>query len=845
MMSDIRYAFRVFRRQPVLYGTAAAGLALAIGVSTAVFAILNVTRFHAGGVREPDSVLSFSLDHSLYAPTGFPGFGTAWAYSDAAAIGASLPQGDLVAVYAGSVAIGEQRNFSPEDHTRADFVSGNYFEVFGGRPHHGRLITSADDRSRANIAVLSHALWNTRFGGRTDVVGQTIDLDGVPFAIVGVAEPGFSGPEAWSMRAAGLWIPIEAHRAIYERNFVRRAADDRRRLSELKRKANLTATERESLLTLTAKGSRDALVWNPGVKLFGRPRGPELRMQLIQAVTSTSVGLALARGQQLPNDAVAVKSESLTSVGRRRSSDFLLGLTIGATLLVVLACANIANALVAAATGRRREFAVRRAIGASAGRLRRQMVLESALIAVAGGAIGYLLAGWIAPILGAYLTPDPMIEFRLDGRVAIFAIAMCLLVSLAAGLAPLRQANRRDILGGLKVDSPAAPGVRGGLRSALIAVQAAISIVVLMSAALLGRSLHHAATLDVGVNVDRFMEVGVGLSGYDDARADAYWERALETVRQLPGIEAVALTHDSPFDGTSGYERLSGGRVALMRGAGPDYFDTLQVRLLRGRAFTADEVRANASVAIISDRLAREFWGDESPIGDTVDRLRGPDSPNTMGRLKTPGIRVVGVAADVATDLATADLPAIYRPLSGNKTNLQLLIRTAGDPAESAGAVIASLKGIDPEQSPGVRLMKNGRLRELEWPRRNAALAAVIGAAAIALAVVGLIGVTAFVAGLRRHEVSVRAALGATRTSLMGLLCRSSLTPVAIGLAIGLIPAFWATRVLKGMLFGVSFYDPAAIVIAIVGLLGFAAAAAFVPASRASRANPADLLRET
>lgn len=829
----------------MLYGTAAAGLALAIGVSTAVFAVLNVSRFHAGGVRDPQNVIFLSLHPALFAPTGFYGSGAAWAYSDAVAIGGTLPHGDLAAVYATSVVIGEARSVSPEDYTRADFVSGNYFAVLGGRPRQGRLLSEEDNRTGAPVAVLSHALWNARFGGRADIVGQTFDLDGVPFAVVGVAEPGFTGPDVYDMRAAGLWIPIEAHRAIYEHTIVRRAADDRRRLSELKGRTNLTAAERESVLTLTAKGSRETRIWNPAVRLFGRPRAPALRDLLVQAVSGASAGLALSRGQQLPKDAVAVSAESLTRRSRRKSSDFLLELTVGAALLVVLACANIANALVAAATVRRREFAVRRAIGASAGRLRGQMVLESALIALTGGAMGYLLAGGIAQVLGAFLTPDPMIEFRLDGRVTLFAIGMSVLVSLAAALAPLRHANRRDILGGLKVDSPAAPGVRGGLRSLLIAVQAAISIVVLMSAALLGRSLHHAATLDVGVDVDRFMEVSIGLSGYDDARADAYWERALETVRQLPGIEAVSLVHDSPFDGTSGYERLSGGRVSLMRGASSDYFDTLQIRILRGRSFTADEVRANAPVAIISDRLAREFWGAENPVGDTLDRLRGPDDPNTVGRLKIPGIRIVGVVGDVATDLQSSDLPAIYRPLKPSKPNLELLIRTAGDPTASAGAVIASLKAIDPEQSPGVRFMRDGRVRELEWPRRHAALAAVIGAAAIALAVVGLIGVTAFVAGLRRHEVSVRAALGATRTSLIGLLCRSSLTPVAIGLAIGLVPAFWATRVLKGMLYGVSFYDPAAIVIAIVGLLGFAAAAAFVPASRASRANPADLLRET
>ena len=848
MLADVRYALRVFARQPVIYATATAGLTLAIAVSTSVFTVVNSAVLRASGVRAPHDVLALSLHSALFPRDTYGGVEGAWSHRDAVALRSGVPQGDVIAVSQSSHPVSaDEADQSTAPSARIDAVSGNYFSSLGGRAFMGRLLAPDDDRPGApGVTVLSHTFWLRMVDARRDIVGRTVRIAGVPFQVVGVVAPDFRGPTGMYWQVAGAWIPVETSRPIYEQTVVRRAVEERRRLADLSSRATLAPPEREALRTLQAQQSREPLAWNPVVQLFARPRAGVTAARLVETLSKASIDLASARGQTLPTAAVAVKATTLEDRDARQFTTFILGLGIGAGLIVVLACANVANALLAATTARRRELAVRRAIGASRWRMFRQTLIESSLIGLGGGACGYLLSYWIAPVLGAWHTPDPLVAFAPDRVVFLFAAAACLIVSLLAGLAPTRQAHRVDVLSALKADAPAAPGIRGGLRSLLIGVQSAVSIVLLLSAALLGRSLHHAATLDVGIDLDRLMNVSTGLRGYDEPRAAQYWDAALARVREVPGVESASLSSAPGFGGGIGLERWVDGRVGRVVTAGDGFLETLGLRLLRGRSLTRDDVQTGAAVAVISETVGRWYWDDADPVGDSLDRVRGARRAELIGRAEPRDIRVIGVVSDSVSHLDSSDAPAIYRPLPGVLfQNYQLAVRTTADSSLTAPAVVSVLRSIDPEQSPSVTLLRDAWRRQLEGPTRLALLAAVVGVAAIVLAVIGLVGVTAFVAGVRRHELSVRSALGATRGSLLTLLCRDSLKPVLAGLVFGLIPAFWSAKVLERQLLGISVRDPAAVTVAVVLLVAAATAAAFVPARRAAKANPADLLRET
>ena len=394
----------------------------------------------------------------------------------------------------------------------------------------------------------------------------------------------------------------------------------------------------------------------------------------------------------------------------------------------------------------------------------------------------------------------------------------------------------------MKADQPGAAGRRSLMRSLLVGGQAAASIVILLAAALLLRGLYRAATLDVGVDLDRFFTISVGLSGgYDRPRAEAYWVAALERMRQVQDVAAVTLASSSPFDGRVGPQQWTSGRVGLRATVGDDYFIALRLQMLRGRTFTREEVRLAAPVAVISELVAREFWGDADPVGDTLERVWGvPARPDP---LRPAGVRVVGVVAEVLTSLEMFDAPTIYRPLAGSIHNWQVVVRTVGDPATTVAPVLAALKSIDPEQRPDVYFPRDGWRRQLVWPSRLATLSSILGIAGLALALIGLVGVTAFTAGQRRHEASVRTALGARTGDVVRLFCRDSLRPVALGLGIGVVASFWTSRLLAGMLYGVGVHDPVAFVGAILTLLIGATAAALIPAFRAARVDPAQLLR--
>jgi predicted permease len=516
-------------------------------------------------------------------------------------------------------------------------------------------------------------------------------------------------------------------------------------------------------------------------------------------------------------------------------------------LLVLLACANGANLMLASVTGRVEELATRTAIGATHWRLRRQLLTESILLAATGGVIGWMGAFWLAGPLAVSMGLRPGFDVSPDLRVAAFAGVSTFAVSGLAGLAPLRR-TRLDQM------SPLRAGRSGAatLRSLLVGSQAAISVVLLVLTALVTRGLVHAVNIDRGFDVDRLVAIEVWFSrGHlaETTRMQTYWDAALERVRTLPGVAAVTLGSNVPFDGTTAPERLPSARIVNRTAVSSEYFATIGARIVRGRPFTDDEVRQASPVAIVSERLAREYWGDANPIGADLSSVWGsvvkPGAATTGVFRKPPGTRVVGVVADVIDGLQEFDWPTIYLPMSaGDFRGASLVIRGDGDLGAVAESARRALLDLDPDvEIAHVLLATEDVTRELRYPTAVVFLAALLALTALGLSVAGLFGVTAFRVTERRREIGVRMALGATRHTVVRQVVRSSLTPVTIGLMSGAIGACFAGRVVHATLYGISDRDPVAMIAGGAVLMVAATLAAIIPARRAATIDPAEIMK--
>jgi predicted permease len=431
------------------------------------------------------------------------------------------------------------------------------------------------------------------------------------------------------------------------------------------------------------------------------------------------------------------------------------------------------------------------------------------------------------------------VDMTPDVRLYLFLTLVSIAAGIGAGLAPARHGTRGDLLTPLKGDGPAAGSARPSrIRARLIGVQAAASLVLLVMAALLTRATINATQVDIGFDAKPLVTIAPQFvrERYDSAKTQAYWNVALERLRAIPNVQAVSLTLFPPYSGGSSRTNLKRNGVTYETYSHEtlaDYFSTIGLRIVRGRAYTADEVRSRAPVVVISETLARVFWPDQDPVGQT---LKPFDDSNDV---------IVGVAADAITaHLRARSAAALYRPLRSVE-GASLVVRTAGAPEAMVPAIRDTLQPLDPRVRLEIGLVASGLQNELEEPRIMATLAAALAALALALAVIGIYGVTTFVTGQRTREIGLRIAVGASRSDVLRLLLKDSLRPVAIGLAAGTVVALLASQLFAGILYGVGARDPLAFASAIGILLVSAAAAVFVPARRAARVDPAFVLRQS
>ena len=851
MKHDIVFAIRLFRRRPGLFGLTIAGLAIAISISTAVFSIVKAAAFADYGVSAPESVFRVALaDGSPFTPTtGNSPYRGNWAFSDYVGLKDAASSLAVVASVNGIAEFRSQREDVQPLTVGLTAVSGNYFQVLGLRAVRGRTLLASDDAPGLAVAVVSEGFWKNRLGADPAIVGRTVSLGDRSFTIVGVADRTHSGP-LYSSQPPTFWTTLAAHREMWTGDVRTRLDEVRARLEAARGQSAIAESERERLKAIEADLAAPSRPWNPAVDVFGRLNPAVTRPQAEAEVRAIAAALAGRNTGGTPGRRPPVELESLD---RQEGSVAVLALVVGGTvaLVVFLACANVTNVLLASAAGRRREMGTRLAIGASRQRIVRQLLTESLMLSAIAGALGFGLAAAILPAFAAIVQIPPAFDVSPDLSAYAFVCFITVAAGVTAGFAPARYGRRGDLASALKTDQVSAPLPlpRARLRSVLIGAQAAVSVVLLVIAALLIRAVVESSSVNPGYDVTGLVTIKAGGSTngrtWNRARRDAYWAAAFANLRGISGVESIAVAGVAPFTGQS--FRLPNGRRIDRNETSPEYFATLGLRLIRGRIYSVDEVRSGARVAVISARLAREYWGDADPLGGGVEHVWGsedPDDSRPRGLLRKPkGTRVIGIVSDAVTALKYQDAGAIYLPLAETTVPI-VVLRTRHDPHASVRAIRDAIETPDPSVRPVITFPLDGMKRELEGPKTLALLAVIVGATALGLAVIGLFGVTAFIVEQRAHEVSVRRAMGATGAQIMALLFRDSLNPVAIGLVCGLLASLLGGRVMQATLYGVSSRDPIAIAAAVGILLLAAIAAVLMPARRAGRVSPAHLLKQ-
>jgi predicted permease len=802
LAQDVLHAIRMLRRDAVVTLAVIATLALGIGANTAIFSLADATLLRP---------LKVSQIHQLYAlnwSTSYPDYKAFAARGDLFA-GAAATSG-------GRVNVVSNGNASLVD---ASFVSGNYFGTLGVPPAAGRVFGPADDlKTGPIVAVLSYRWWQSHFGGDPTVIGRVIRANGEPVTIVGVAAKGFRGVRPSDTTA--VYFPITATPQIRTGLFSRPDMLEMTGMQWL----NVVVRLRSDVTAAEAAPMLDGIYRQNHFdkKTAGRDEG---------------FVLTPLRTRALGRDAASV-------------SRFILLLGGVVALALVIGCANLANLFLSRAVARAREIGVRLALGAGRIRIARQVLVESLVLALAGGAAALLVAAALLAVLGRFELPGGIAIDALDLRINGTALAATALVAcvtgLLFGLAPAWRAASLDVLGSLRSESRATTG-RSRLRSTLVGVQVALSLVLLAGTGLFVRSLASALDAPLGFNVDGVAtaSVNLGVARYNAARADAYYSDALARVRNLPGVTAVAWTSLVPTNGSrvftaavDGYHPRPGEEVAFYNAAvGPDYFRAAGTRLLRGRTFTNGDRRGAPLVGIVNETAARTYWNGRDPIGGRASA--GEDH----------WITIVGVVEDARVQsLDEKPVAYMYLPFAqdayGSTDPAHLFVRTDGDETALRGPVAAQLRSLDSDVPVYDVSTFAWRVRDLVMPQRmGAMLFACFSTLALLLATVGIYGVVSYVAALRTREIGIRVALGATTDQIRRLVVTQGLRPVFFGTIAGLALALWIAPLAGSFLVGLSARDPLTLV-AVTVLIGVVAlVATWVPAARAARIAPADVLR--
>jgi predicted permease len=805
LLQDLRYGIRILIKQPVFTTVAVLSLALGIGANTAIFSLVDALLWRSVAVEHPETLVSlYTKDEKN--PGFVPLSHLNW--KDYREMSRSF-SGMLGYTFAPvSVQIGDEPSLA-----FGVLASGNYFDLLGVRAALGRTFLPEEDGEPGAhpVVVVSHRFWKENLEGDPWAVGKTLTINGSGYTVIGVTPESFTGTDVGV--APQLWVPMAMNRQI-QPNEAFNWFDERRGLmlnaiGRLRPGTTVRQAEAE-IATIGQRLQHDYPVDNKG-------RTAQL-LPLTQAALNPGVRNAAAAGSGL------------------------LMAVVGLVLLI--ACANVSNLLLAQAAARRREIAVRLSQGAARGRLIRQLLTESLLLSLLGGAVGLVIANWVQVLLpklvprGGQFPLD--LGLTLDLRVLAFTLGVSLLTGVIFGLVPALQASRADLVSALKNKDQSETGkVRGfGVRGALVAGQVALSLVSLIAAGLFVRSLGEMRRIDPGFPADRLAVVSfdVGLQGWDQSRGEQFYRDVRERIARLPGVQGVALAQAGPFQGSflrsvflEGEQSADNGVLMQVNTVTPELFATEGVRLLRGRAFTEADRQGAPGVVIVNQTMAERFWPGQDPIGKRF-HFFGNDP-----------VEVVGVARNVKYNTLGEDpQPYVYEPLAQRYvTNVTLVVRSEKAPETVLPAIRRELRQMAPTMPlVNVATVPERLNNSLGLMRTGASLLALFGILALGLASVGLYGVMSFSVTQRSREIGVRMALGAQQRDVLRLVLRQGLLVVGVGLLAGLVLAFGATRLVAGMLFGITPTDPMAfgVTSAILALVAFGAT--LVPALRAISISP-------
>ncbi len=805
---DVRYALQMLRRTPLFTLAALGTLALGIGANTFVFTFVENILLRSLAAADPQRLVS--LNWGGMVNMSYPNYLT---FRDENRTFSQLAASRVNIV---NLSVKARENFLVWGYE----ATGNYFQMLGIRPQLGRFFSPAkDDTPGAHpVIVLSDRYWKSHFGGDASVLGRTVKLNGYPFTIVGVAPATFTGTEL--IIACDFWVPMSMELEIEPGNdwYHSRHAQNIWTMGRLK--DGVTRAQAEADLDSIARQI---------ARIYPDVSDPNARFHLSQPGL---IGEAL----------------------RKPMTAFGMVLTVLAGLVLLLACVNLAGMLVARAFDRQREIGIRLALGASRYRLMRQLMTESLLLAASGGALGFGLAAVACRLFSAW-RPAFDVPFtstlRPDGVVLGFTLAIALGATVLFGLAPALQTVRTDILPSLK-DEPL-PGRlrRFSTRDLLVAGQIALSVVLVISSALVVRSLQHALTLNLGYDPERAVSVSfdLRLKGYSAEESRRFSARLLEKAGAIPGLEAVGLTSNMPLrldHGNNGVitradrpvPRLADLRSATIYNISPGYLRAAGTRLLSGRDFDDRDRSGAAPVAIVNKAAAELLFGKQDPVGEHV-------------RLSTDaadkGFAIVGVVETGKYEYLGEDPhPAVFRPVAQSGLEWATLVARGPLPAEAA---TAALRKTVLDLNPELTLSNMGSLKEqLALPlfpaRAAATLLSLFGLVAMVLAGTGLFAAMAYAVARRSREIGIRMALGAKSGQVLATLFSRTLVLCGAGILAGAAVTLAAGRLLSAVLYGVSPRDPAAYAAALLLIASVSVAACWNPAARAIRTNPARILRE-
>lgn len=821
MINDIRYALRMLAKNPGFAVVVVFTLALGIGANAAIFSLMDRVLLQSLPVTNAEQLAvlsSYSKDE--------PAIDSSFSYP----MYQSLR--DRNDVFAGVIARGgAQMNVSYGDQTervRGELVSGNFFEMLGVRPWAGRLFTQDDDRMPGAhpVAVLSYTYWESRFGKDPNLIGKTILVNAHPLTVIGVTPPGFYGVNLENnpdvrvpMMMTPVFNPLPPTRLqSWRHQWLSLMA---------RRKTGVSSEQAEASLNVLYRQIREAEAQQLGLSISGSDREKYVAQRI--AVLPGDQGFR------------HLQSELKTS----------LWLLFGATCAVLLIlCANLANLMMARATVRAQETAVRLALGAARLRLLRQWLTEGIVLAVIGGAAGVVIALWIKSGLMAFIPRDFRVNLAgpFDWRLYAFIFGVAVLLGLAFSLAPAIQAARQVFAPGLRLESRSvtAAGRLVSLRSALILVQVGLSLPLLFTAALLIKTLQNLRAVDTGFGKENVLlaSVNPALNGYTPERTTNFYKDLLARIRVLPGVKYASLASDSPLSGgwdqlrvvVEGYTPREGERMSSdATFVSPDYFKTLAIPLVAGRDFNEEDRLGTPRVVIINEKMAKHFFGTADPLGKRI------------GLDKVPDMTVVGIVKDAQyINLREDRRRHFYLPTTQEKvlTNLTLHVKTETEPAAVTESLRAELKALDPHLPLyDIKTLATEIDESLVQERLVTWLSSAFGLLATLLTAVGLYGVLTFSVARRTREIGIRVALGAQRRDVFKLIMIRGVVLVGVGVLIGVGASIAFSRLLESLLFGVAPGSMTTLVLVSVGLVVVALLACYLPARRATQVDPLVALR--